>query len=216
MKKRATPKKQSQRKAVKASKAIPVTKKKFIEGFSRRNKLWTLTPRQLKYRRNRFELGMSQFNAARAAGYSDAYARAHAHKTDRVVKVGIVDELEQAGATDRFMAKKLFDIAANATKLQTCTLLVQADEGGELKITSQDGKIVVPDLHLQKDSIELMAKIKKQLTSSPILPTEGYTKMTIVVEREEPKEPAKDKKDVGSRVQANKPTKLRISTTDES
>lgn len=208
MKKRASPRKRIQRKAAKVE---PVTKKKFIETVSKRNPYWKLTPRQLKYRRNRFELGMSQYNAARAAGYSDGFARSHAHRTDRVVKVGIVDELEQAGATDRFMARKLFDIANTATKLQSCTLLVEEDDGGDLKITSKDGKIEVPDLHLQKESIELMAKIKKQLSSAPLIPTEGYTKMTIVVEKENPKEESS----AGDKVHSDKPTKLRISTTDE-
>lgn len=60
--------------------------------------------RQREYRLNRVK-GMNQYNAARAAGYSENYARDHSDRIEKAVKVGIGDIFEQAGLTDKFLAE---------------------------------------------------------------------------------------------------------------
>lgn len=214
MKKSTKKLKTSQRKAVKRTRTkAPITKKKFIEQLKGRNPLWKLTPRQVKYRRNRFELGMSQYNAARAAGYSEAQSRSGAHRTDALVKVGIVDELERAGATDKVIAQELFDIAKYATKRSRCTVEVH-QEDGELVVDDHAAEDV-PDRGLRLAALETIAKIKKHISSAPLIPQTGFTKMTIVVEKEP--EPKPETSDARSRP-GNNPdtkTKLRVSTTDQ-
>jgi hypothetical protein len=60
-----------------------------------------LTLRQQKYKKNRL-LGMSQYNAARAAGYSESFS-SQAFRVERSVKVSMKDLFEQAGVTDKFI-----------------------------------------------------------------------------------------------------------------
>lgn len=171
----------TQRKAVKKSKAP--TKLGFIDKLRARNPLWKLTPRQLLYRQYRLEDAMSQEAAALKAGYSAKVARKMAYKVDRLVKLGIAQELERVGANDRWQARTLFDIANNGTKMQSCTVEVRM-EGDEMVVHDQS-RVEVPDLHLRKDTVELIAKLKKQLSSRDPLPgLEDGTKMTIIVEKD--------------------------------
>lgn len=61
--------------------------------------------RQKKYRANRL-IGMSQYNAARAAGYSENYAR-QACRVEKTVKNSIHDIMEQEGITPQKFARVL-------------------------------------------------------------------------------------------------------------
>ncbi len=81
--------------------------------------------RQLEYRLNRIK-GMNQYNAARAAGYSENYARDHSDRVEKAVKVGIGDIFEQAGLTDKFLAEYLMQ-ALNATRLYSRDFVEVAD-----------------------------------------------------------------------------------------
>lgn len=182
MKKKVPKSSQTQRKAdsPKKRKKKKQTRKSFIEKFLKRNPLFKLTPRQLKYREYRFEHGLSQEDAAIAAGYSHKVARHHAHKIDRVAKCGIVKELERAGASDRWMANQLFDIAKNAVKSQSCMIEARQENGG--LVVHEDARVEVPDIHLRKDTIELIARLKKQLTNTAVLEFRDPQKWTIVVE----------------------------------
>ena len=61
--------------------------------------------RLTKYKANRIS-GMSQYNAARAAGYSEKYSK-QACRIDKLVKDSIIDALEQAGLTDKYQSEEL-------------------------------------------------------------------------------------------------------------
>lgn len=60
--------------------------------------------RQQKYKLNRLK-GMSQYNSARSAGYSENYARKGGSRIEKLVKDGIQEALEQAGFTDKKIAE---------------------------------------------------------------------------------------------------------------
>ena len=143
-----------------------------------------LTLRQIKYRRNRL-LGMNRYDAGRAAGYSESYMRTQSKRVEDVVKASIIDELNRAGATEKVMAQQLAEIALTATKLQSCTLLVQQDENGKLKINrSSDDFIEIPDKFLRIKTWELIAKLKKQLSDQPIIDQSEHTHLTLIVEKD--------------------------------
>ena len=135
----------------------------------RKKRKLRLTERQINYRKNRL-LGMNQLDAAIAAGYSYSMASKHSIDIERRVRPSIIDEFNRAGATDRTMVQKLTELALSAKKIQSCTLLVQKDSDGKLKINeSSDDFIEVPDNHLRKETWELIAKLKKQLTTVPTI-----------------------------------------------
>lgn len=192
----------SQPKAVSTKKVVKV-KQSFIEQLRKRRSEFGLTPKQLKYRHNRFVLGMSQVNAAVAAGYGEAYARKRASRIDGRVKVSIVDALDRAGATDRVMAESLFDIAKNATKMQKCTMEVRQSDG-EIVI-DDESRVEVPDLHLRKDTWIDIARIKKHISSQPLAPSGDDQVNWIIVVKEPaqvlpPPQPAKVIIDAGYKV----------------
>ncbi|MBU1051084.1 MAG: hypothetical protein KJ718_00830 [Nanoarchaeota archaeon] len=77
-----------------------------------------------KYKKNRL-VGMNQYNAARAAGYSEGYSR-KACKIEMSAKISMADAFEQAGFTD----KKIIEVALEgmgATKLYGKAGLEHAD-----------------------------------------------------------------------------------------
>jgi len=57
--------------------------------------------RQQKYKANRLA-GMNQYNAARAAGYSEKYSR-QACRVEKLAIVSMAESFEQAGVTDKFL-----------------------------------------------------------------------------------------------------------------
>ncbi|HDY68616.1 hypothetical protein LCGC14_1792320 [marine sediment metagenome] len=59
--------------------------------------------RQQRYKKNRF-IGMSQYNAARAAGYAH-YTAIKANRIEKGVEGCLKDALEQAGLTDTMLVK---------------------------------------------------------------------------------------------------------------
>ena len=73
-----------------------------------------MNARQERYKANRIA-GMSQYNSARAAGYSESYSRTHNDKLERATKSDIADALERAGLTTKYQAKKIFKLT-NAKK----------------------------------------------------------------------------------------------------
>jgi len=60
-----------------------------------------------KYKKNRI-LGMSQYNAALAAGYSKAMAKSHTKELEERAK--ITDVLERQGLTDKCLAIKVLEL----------------------------------------------------------------------------------------------------------
>jgi hypothetical protein len=141
-----------------------------------------LTLRQIQYRKNRL-LGMNRMDAGISAGYSESYMRHRSKVVEDVVKSSIIDELNRAGATDKVLARELTNLALNAVKIQSCNVLIQKDAKEEFKVNkSANDFIEVPDLHLRKDSIELIAKLKKHLVPTPLVDNSEHTHLTIIIE----------------------------------
>lgn len=137
------------------------------------------TIRQQKYKANRIA-GMSQYNAARAAGYAEATAT-KAHRIEKGVKGSIQDALEQAGLTAKYQASKALELT-KATKVISCNVFI--DKDGKMK--EADGKtldfIEVADGHVQLRALEHIAKLKKQLfEDKPItVNVEAHTHLTLI------------------------------------
>ena len=160
-----------------------------------------------QFRKNRL-LGMSQYQSAIAAGYTPATAKSKAFLMDRSEKGGIIGALESAGATDSVVAEELANIAFNATKMQSCTVEVKSEDG---ELTIDDAaRVEVPDLHLRQNTLELISKLKKQLTPQALIPEGEYKRLVIVVEKES--EPSGE--DNRRKNSADASTKPRVALTD--
>jgi len=93
-----------------------------------------MTERQRKYRKNRLA-GMTQYNASRCAGYSESYSLKACKIENRLsVKVATQDELERAGLTGKYLAKKLKALTdAGTTRIQEGETIVIPDNASRLK-----------------------------------------------------------------------------------
>ena len=81
-------------------------------------------PGRLKhYRLNRIS-GMNMYNSARAAGYSENYAKIACRRLEP--KVDFTDILEQAGATLQKIAAT-YTAALEATKVISCNIIIDKD-----------------------------------------------------------------------------------------
>lgn len=100
-----------------------------------------------KYKKNRLK-GMNQYNSARAAGYSETYARTHNDRIERSIKGDMVDLLEQVGLTDKFLASYLKK-GLNAKKLYGKKGIKYADWGARHRfietVLKMAGKLKVED-----------------------------------------------------------------------
>ena len=105
--------------------------------------------RQQKYKKNRI-LGMNQYNAARAAGYSEGYSR-QACRIEKVVEVSMGEHLEQAGLTDKAIAERI-------EELTRCTTLK----------TTKDESFEVTDNANRLKAIELAGKFSGKLTTQKV------------------------------------------------
>jgi hypothetical protein len=145
------------------------------------------TDRQRRYKMNRLS-GMNQVDAALAAGYSYTTAHSKADRIEKLVQVDLLSILNQAGLTDKAMAKELKQLALHSVKSDSNLMRM------------------VPDGHLRKESIELVAKLKKHLKGDTVVDKSEHTHLTVVVVKEnEPEE---------SRDPANSETEFSIRTTD--
>ena len=166
------------------------------------------TLRQLKYKKNRL-LGMSQYNAAVAAGYSPNTAVHACRGPERVVKSSLVDEFNQAGLTDRVIAKELTRIGTAAVKIQSCQLLVRKDKTGKLTIEENANDFIeVDDNPTRIKALELASKLTKRLSDQPILDQSEHTYFTVVV--------AGDPGGSNGRSQTHPEAELSLSLTDQS
>lgn len=122
------------------------------------------TLRQQRYKKNRI-LGMSQYNAAVAAGYSPNTAK-QACKIENIVKYSLADAFEQAGLTDKAIIAHALK-GLEALKIQACDVYVFKDENGKWKVNEEKNEFVeVEDWHVRHKYFEtilkLLNKIKEQ------------------------------------------------------
>lgn len=106
--------------------------------------------RQQKYKKNRL-LGMNQYNAAIAAGYSENSARNHTTELEKRVK--IEDVLERKGLTDEVL------VAKHKELLDAYKLIIVNGEA----ILIEKGGIKQPELFIQIKALELAYKLKNHL-----------------------------------------------------
>jgi hypothetical protein len=115
-----------------------------------------------KYKVNRIK-GMNQYNAARAAGYSEATSAHHQDRLEKVVNGGIVNALEQAGVTATYRAAELMKLT-QATK--TVSAIITGKDAG----AADTDFIDVPDnptrLNAHKHIADLMGDVKDKLELS--------------------------------------------------
>lgn len=150
---------------------------------------YMMTLRVQKYKKNRL-MGMNQYNAARAAGYSEKYSR-QACRIEKLVQSSIRDVFEQRGLTD----KAIVDYALKgmeAMRLQACDVHVQKDEDGKYEINENSNDFIeVPDWQARHKffytAMELMGLLKQKVEHSGKIEGMGETKI-IVIRQETPKE----------------------------
>lgn len=166
-----------------------------------------------KYKANRLA-GMNRYQSAKLAGYSETYARAQTKRIDRLANIGIMQALENAGATTTIMAQELVGIARNAMKRESCTIEIRQD-GDEITVDDKAVQ-VVPDLHLRKATWELIAKLKKQLSSSAVITDKPFKRLVIVVENdgEDEQEQGDDESERRTN-KINQASRLCVETADE-
>lgn len=170
-----------------------------------------LTPRQVKYRKNRMS-GMSIFAAAVGAGYTHNYARATATvRLDKLVKVSIIEELEMAGITNQAQARELARLAFKSTETEECEVY-RHDEDGNIKVVKERTERPADGIRLK--ALEQAGKLKKQI-SAPFEKSifgQEYTRLTIVVERDPEQKP--EQSDERRENNINVETESRVALTD--
>lgn len=114
-----------------------------------------LTLRQRKYRANRLK-GMSQYNAARAAGYSESYCKV-ACRLEKSGKVSIADLAEQMGVTDQFIVDYI-QKAIEAEKV----ISVESDRAKDNGLMEWV-KITVPDWQSRHKFMETLLKLTERI-----------------------------------------------------
>jgi hypothetical protein len=113
---------------------------------------------------------MNQYNAARAAGYSENMARKHPERLEKAVKGGILEALEQVGITDKYQAKQLFELSDHwDSTVRLNTLKHIADLKAQVKdkgVNLNQNTTVIN----QKDRVVIFRDIKDELNGNDISP----------------------------------------------
>ena len=134
----------------------------------------TMNIRQYKYKCNRV-LGMSQENAALAAGYSANMAAKKAYKIERAVNAGIKKALEQAGLTDKVLAQHAVQ-GLQATKVVSAVIV------GKDATDKTDDFIDVPDWSSRHKYYDTVLKVTGRLKATPDSESNvNFTKMGDVI-----------------------------------
>lgn len=165
------------------------------------------------YRVNRLA-GMNRYQAAVKAGYAHSTARHQIQRVDRLANIGIIQALENAGATNQIMAEQLTNIAMTATKREQCTIEVH-EEDGEI-IVDDKAEETVPDLNVRVKTWELIAKLKQHLRPNAMLPEGNFKRLVIVVEKDIGPD---DQQSIAERARRadpiDIPSRIRVETADQ-
>lgn len=125
-----------------------------------------------KYKANRIA-GMNQYNAARAAGYSETYSRNA--RPEKFVKVCIKDALEQAGITPKYRAEELYKLT-QANK--TVSAIVTGKDAG----AADTDFIEVPDNPTRLATHRHITDLLGDNLSSPEGAGKGISKVVVIVQ----------------------------------
>lgn len=165
-----------------------------------------LSPRQEKYKYNRVVLGMNQYNAAKAAGYSENTAKVACRIEARSsVKVSLADAFEQAGFTDKALVTHIL-AGMKAMKIQSCDIYVTQEKDGKMKFNDSKDFIEVEDWNARHKYAELFCELTKKISNQPVIDQSQHSHLTFVLEKEEhgPED----------RISVDKETKLSLALTD--
>lgn len=122
-----------------------------------------------KYKQNRLK-GMNQYNAARAAGYSETTARTKNHKLEKSIKVDMIDLLDQVGLTDKALAEHIQEGLYESVKPYG----KDGDEG--------------PDWAARHKYCETILKLKGKLVEKPLIDQSNHEHVTLIINHPESKE----------------------------
>lgn len=122
-----------------------------------------MNTRQQKYKKNRL-IGMSQYNAARAAGYSEKYSRV-ACRIEQSVKVSMAAAFEQAGFTDKTIVSHALE-GMKANKVISCNVIAPDGEGMKDANSMTKDFIDVPDWNARHRYFETSLKLVNKLQDS--------------------------------------------------
>jgi hypothetical protein len=119
-----------------------------------------LNLRQQKYKKNRIA-GMNPVNAARAAGYSENYAK-QACRVEKLIKVSLADHFERAGLTDKAIVQHGLD-GLQANKVISCNVIAPDGEGMKDANSMTKDFIDVPDWNARHRYYETILKLTDRL-----------------------------------------------------
>jgi phage terminase small subunit len=146
--------------------------------------------RQQMYKKNVL-LGMSKYNAAIAAGYSESTAKTHTKQLD--VRVRIEDTMERKGLTDQALVDKLIELLS-ATKVIGYLHNYKKEEKGRFESVSPDEVMSnefldIPDNAVRAKALELALKLKGNLRDKIDHSVDiKYTQMAVIKVQHEPLE----------------------------
>ena len=106
-----------------------------------------------KYKKNRL-LGMNKYNAARAAGFSEATAKSHTKRLDEQIKFS--DIMERQGLTDKCLVEKLSQLLVASKDIYTFSDITKEETGGNVRLGS-------PDWSARAEGLKLALKLKDLL-----------------------------------------------------
>jgi len=123
-----------------------------------------MNTRQQLYKKNRI-LGMNCYNAARAAGYSEATAKSHTKRLEEKIKIS--DVMERRGLTDNVLVCKLTELLKASKVVGYLHNYKKAEKGGIEKISPDEvisnEFLDVPDWSARAKGLELALKLKDLL-----------------------------------------------------
>lgn len=133
-----------------------------------------LTYRQHKYKLNRLK-GMSQYNAARAAGYSENTSKKWTKNIEKQVKTSLYDLLERQGLTDHILSEHL----AKGLKAKK-VVSVESDE-----LNSKGQKIyvnvTVPDWPARHKYINTILELKGHKKEAEVIQNGDNNSVQILI-----------------------------------
>ena len=130
-----------------------------------------MTAKQQSYKKNRL-LGLSAFQSAIKAGYSESIAK---NATQRLDKVGIFEVLFVKAGIDDLALIKLIQEGMNANRVISANITYGEADG---KTTDF---IDVPDWQSRHKFIELALKLMKKIEDKPLFKQELHTHYTVEV-----------------------------------
>jgi len=128
-----------------------------------------------KYKKNRL-LGMNRYNAARAAGYSEATAKSHTKRLEEQIKIS--DLMERQGLTDKCLVERLAQLLGASKDIYNFSGMANEENGVAVKLGT-------PDWVARAKGLELALKMKNLLTDKVEHKGLGETKIIIVNQKDE-------------------------------